>query len=227
MTGEKIKPVAKAAADNLERIKHIESAEMPVEPEVVQRVLRRKGKELNEVRNPNITARECIDLANHIDALKAVIQRKDAELSDAVHLNDEQAQRVYKAEREAMKMAMQANIADEKRLDAEAAAKEAEKREKSKHEQYIALKERHEKQTEKAERELIARRDKDRGDYWMLQPDGGNNLQSLVCPVLIRADDMRDLIGKAERERDALIAEKEILKKAIGDAEAYQVQVNR
>ena len=34
------------------------------------------------------------------DALKAYAQRKEAELSDAVHLNDEQSQRVYKAERE-------------------------------------------------------------------------------------------------------------------------------
>jgi hypothetical protein len=67
---------------SLERLKQIESAEMPEQPFVISII------------GPNK------DVQNYIDALQAVIQHMSKELSDAVHLNDEQAQRVYTAERE-------------------------------------------------------------------------------------------------------------------------------
>ena len=38
------------------------------EPEIVQRVKRRTGKTIRTARNPNITARECIELADWIAA---------------------------------------------------------------------------------------------------------------------------------------------------------------
>ena len=45
-------------------------AEQPAqqEPEIVQRVKRFAGKTLRTARNPNITARECIELANWLAA---------------------------------------------------------------------------------------------------------------------------------------------------------------
>jgi hypothetical protein len=44
---------------------HLDPAQ---EPEIVQRVRRYAGKTLRTARNPNITARECIELANWIAA---------------------------------------------------------------------------------------------------------------------------------------------------------------
>ena len=53
-------------------------AEQPAqqEPEIVQRVKRYAGKTLRTARNPNITARECIELANWIAAAPQPAQRK-------------------------------------------------------------------------------------------------------------------------------------------------------
>lgn len=43
-------------------------------------------------------------------------------------------------------------------------------------------------------RELETARDMLRGDYWFWQGDGEDHLESLVCPVVIRADDLAALI---------------------------------
>ncbi len=49
-------------------------------------------------------------------------------------------------------------------------------------------------------------RDKVNGDYWVWQGDGSDNLETLVCPVLIRADDLLKLVNAPAA---ALAAEKE------------------
>jgi hypothetical protein len=46
------------------------------EPEIVQRVKRYAGKTMRTARNPNITARECIELANWIVATPPAAQRQ-------------------------------------------------------------------------------------------------------------------------------------------------------
>jgi hypothetical protein len=74
---------------SLEELKRIREAEMPDEPTWI-----------SELRSDKFPASTDASLLQYIDALQAVIQRKEAELSDAVHLNDDQAQRVYNAERE-------------------------------------------------------------------------------------------------------------------------------
>lgn len=82
----------KDAADilaSLERLRQIEGAEMPVEP-VFLTVLRHIKKDEN-----------IVNLIAAYDEVLAYAQRKEAELSDAVHLNDERAQRVFRAEAEA------------------------------------------------------------------------------------------------------------------------------
>jgi hypothetical protein len=42
-------------------------------------------------------------------------------------------------------------------------------------------------------------RDKSVGDYWAWQGDGTDNLQSLVCPVLIPAKDLEAILDKRNR----------------------------
>jgi hypothetical protein len=86
--------VMDAILASLEELKRIREAKMPVEPECI--ALFRDG--INE-RGGGIEK-----LLAYIDALQAVIQRKEAELSDAVHLNDDQAQRVFRAEAEASEL---------------------------------------------------------------------------------------------------------------------------
>jgi hypothetical protein len=49
--------------------------------------------------------------------------------------------------------------------------------------------------------ELRLHRQKAKGEYWVWQGDGEDDLESLACPVLIRADDLRLLV---ERETKAL-----------------------
>jgi hypothetical protein len=71
---------------SLERLKQIDAAEMPVEPDGLHGSM--------------VDAYQLTKIHQYAVALQAYAQRKEAELSDAVHLNDEQAQRVYKAERE-------------------------------------------------------------------------------------------------------------------------------
>jgi hypothetical protein len=101
----------------LDFLRRTQSAEMPVEPVIIRRM-----------RDPLWCGIEPSELLAYIDALQAYAQRKEAvalskqaaidmlnrmndqleqekaaliaQLSDAVHLNDEQALRVYKAERE-------------------------------------------------------------------------------------------------------------------------------
>jgi hypothetical protein len=46
------------------------------EPEIVQRVKRYAGQTMRTARNPNITARECIELANWIVATPPAAQRQ-------------------------------------------------------------------------------------------------------------------------------------------------------
>jgi hypothetical protein len=79
---------------SLERLKQIESAEMPVEPDWVARCKKTKG----------LGFRGDYKEIEYIDELLAVIQRKEFELSAAVHMNDEQAQRVFRAEAEASEL---------------------------------------------------------------------------------------------------------------------------
>ena len=45
-----------------------------------------------------------------------------------------------------------------------------------------------------------------RGEYWMWQGDDEDHLESLVCPIVIRPDQLKDLIREAvkqEREKEA------------------------
>ncbi len=37
-------------------------------------------------------------------------------------------------------------------------------------------------------------------EYWAWQNDGNDHLESLVCPGLIKADELRDLIKQARKE---------------------------
>ena len=55
---------------NQKEMREFLAAEQPAqqEPEIVQRVKRFAGKTLRTARNPNITARECIELANWLAA---------------------------------------------------------------------------------------------------------------------------------------------------------------
>ena len=39
--------------------------------------------------------------------------------------------------------------------------------------------------------EINTRHDKDKGNFWYWQGDGEDHLESLTCPVLIRAEDLR------------------------------------
>jgi hypothetical protein len=65
-----------AVLASLERLKQItESAEMPVEPDVVKDL--RAGMSMHY--NPNFSSRDGHTLVEYIDTLKAVIQRKEAE----------------------------------------------------------------------------------------------------------------------------------------------------
>jgi hypothetical protein len=60
--------------------------------------------------------------------------------------------------------------------------------------------------------ELTAHRDRTRGDYWAWQGDGGDYLESLVCPVLIPAASLRGIIA----EHDALRQEVAGLRAGLG-----------
>lgn len=46
--------------------------------------------------------------------------------------------------------------------------------------------------------ELQNHRDKARGNYWAWQGDGTDHLESLTCPVLIAAADLRRLLSDVE-----------------------------
>jgi len=72
---------------SLERLKQIDAAEMPVEPDGLHGSM--------------VDAYQLTKIHQYAVALQAYAQRKEAELSDAVHLNDEQSQRVFRAEAEA------------------------------------------------------------------------------------------------------------------------------
>jgi hypothetical protein len=52
------------------------------EPEIVRRVKRYAGKTMRTARNPNITARECIELANWVVAAPPAAQRQWVGLTD-------------------------------------------------------------------------------------------------------------------------------------------------
>jgi hypothetical protein len=87
-------PMQPLLYDSLEELKRIKSAEMP-EPENGFYTVTGVWWTTSMGEDKKHFVRK-----DDYNALQAVIQRKDAELSDAVHLNDEQAQRVYKAEQE-------------------------------------------------------------------------------------------------------------------------------
>jgi hypothetical protein len=72
---------------SLEELKRIECVKVPVEPTELTMIRGLAGND---------------PITDYIDELLAHAKRKDAELSDAVHLNDEQAQRVFRAEAEAL-----------------------------------------------------------------------------------------------------------------------------
>jgi hypothetical protein len=55
------------------------------EPEIVQRIKRRAGKTLREVRNPNVTARESIELANWLVANAQPQPKQEPGLHGATH----------------------------------------------------------------------------------------------------------------------------------------------
>lgn len=42
------------------------------------------------------------------------------------------------------------------------------------------------------------------GSVWVWQRDGGNELETLVCPVLIHADDLREILRRSERLLSAI-----------------------
>lgn len=50
-------------------------------------------------------------------------------------------------------------------------------------------------------------------DYWAWQGDDEDHLESLVCPVVIYADDLRDIIAKGDRAEKELAEAKEIIGK--------------
>ena len=52
--------------------------------------------------------------------------------------------------------------------------------------------------------ELVAHRDKARGDYWAWQADSEDHPESLVCPILISADRMRVILDRAAKMERAL-----------------------
>jgi flagellar motor protein MotB len=128
---------ARAILASLERIKQIESAEMPVEPEFLAgwRNAAKSQKEKN-------TTGQIVELVDYIDDLKSVIQRKEGEAREHQRLVE-----FWKKSSEEWKASRSRNLERAESLARDKA--EAEKREQSKHQQYIALKQRHEKQTEK------------------------------------------------------------------------------
>lgn len=48
---------------------------------------------------------------------------------------------------------------------------------------------------------ITMHQDKARGDYWVWQGDGEDHLESLVCPVLIRPEDLIAILKTAEAAR--------------------------
>lgn len=63
-------------------------------------------------------------------------------------------------------------------------------------------------------RELTARRDCAEGNFWYWQGDGEDYPESLTCPVLIRAEDLRALL----KERDDAVAALGEIRKEVGRA---------
>jgi len=95
--GHELLAYAQKKADELDRIR---AAEMPVEPKFRQFRGALKPVDRGMWVNGPCDFYHDAEVDAYIDALKAVIQHMSKELSTAVHLNDEQARRVYKAERE-------------------------------------------------------------------------------------------------------------------------------
>lgn len=51
-----------------------------------------------------------------------------------------------------------------------------------------------EREVDALRRELVAHREKAQGNYWAWQGDGSDHVESLVCPVLIPAEDLKELL---------------------------------
>ncbi len=58
-------------------------------------------------------------------------------------------------------------------------------------------------------------RDKEGDDIWLWQDDGGNNPESLACPVLMRADQLREIL--AQQPPAATAEARELLREAVED----------
>ncbi len=50
--------------------------------------------------------------------------------------------------------------------------------------------------------EMSLHRHRAKGEYWAWQSDDGDHLESLMCPVLISAADLREIIGRDGIEKD-------------------------
>jgi hypothetical protein len=90
---------AHAVLYQIKELTRIQSAEMP-EPPYIPQLREYLSKVTSEITHSSCGIGNLRDVVNYIDALKACAQRMSKEASAAVHLNDEQAQRVYTAERE-------------------------------------------------------------------------------------------------------------------------------
>jgi hypothetical protein len=53
-------------------------------------------------------------------------------------------------------------------------------------------------------RELITRREASKSNYWHWQGDGTDHVESLTCPILIRADQMREILDMLREARNRL-----------------------
>jgi len=67
------------------------------------------------------------------------------------------------------------------------------------------------KEAAKVQNEVAALRRERDGEVWYWQGDGGDKLESLTCPVLIEAEDLRAILARTAR-----------FKKAIQELEAEQ-----
>lgn len=75
----------------------------------------------------------------------------------------------------------------------------------------VLVRDMYELQTRKVQEqrhELMTHRQKAKGEYWAWQGDGSDHLETVTCPVLIAAADLREIVGKA-----ALIGEQKEAKK--------------
>lgn len=73
-------------------------------------------------------------------------------------------------------------------------------------------------------RELKLHREMAIGNYWAWQSDGEDHLESLICPVLIRANYLAAFIARAEKAEAACAAMRDSLRRAVEDGRVIQLE---